>query len=328
MSFDLDAGISADGGTRPDRFQVLCLDGGGYKGVFSAAVLAALEEDFHQPIAPLFDLIVGTSTGGIIALGLGAGLSPANILAQYAEWGPAIFRRGGLNLLRPKYGSGALREALHAIVGDRRLEESEVPLVIPAFNIGQDRVYLFKTPHNPRLVRDGRELMVDVAMATAAAPTYFAGFNLRGIRLVDGGLWANNPAVVGITEAYGLFGVGLEEIRMFSLGTTSDVVRRPAGLDRGGLILWARSAIDVILRGQSVGADNTAFHLLGEDRYLRLDPPVPDKMLALDRIATDELMGLAGTYSREIAPMFTRIFTGHKGRRRRFRTESSGGAAA
>jgi uncharacterized protein len=99
------------------RFQILSLDGGGFRGMFSAAVLARLEEDLGTRIADHFDLIAGTSTGGIIALGLGLGLSPQEITAFYTEHGPRIFRdrtrtRSLRRLLRAKYGREPLKEAL------------------------------------------------------------------------------------------------------------------------------------------------------------------------------------------------------------------------
>src|SRR5262249_56292833 len=129
---------------------------------------------------------------------------------------------------------GVLRGAF----GDRLLGESLVPLVIPAFDLGENDVYLFKTPHHERLKRDWRVPMWQVAMATSAAPTYFPAFCLPGdgVRLVDGGVWANNPAMVGVAEAVSMFGQPLDTIRVLSIGTTSDTRTRGRGLDRGGLL--------------------------------------------------------------------------------------------
>ena len=180
-----------------ERFQILSLDGGGYRGIYSAAVLAAIEEDLGTPITQYFDLIAGTSTGGIIAIGLGAGLRPRDIVEFYARWGPKIFRkqrlRTGFGLWRRKYGSETRRHALTEVLGERTLGDSACRLVIPAYDLGADAVYIFKTPHNIKLKRDWKERLVDVAMATSAAPTYFQAASLAGIRLVDGGVWANNP---------------------------------------------------------------------------------------------------------------------------------------
>jgi patatin-like phospholipase/acyl hydrolase len=303
-----------------ERFQILSLDGGGYRGIFSAAVLAAIEQDLGRSITQHFDLIVGTSTGGIIALGLGIGRRPSQVVDFYSQWGPRIFRGAplltGWGLWRRRYGHAALREALRVVLEDRVMEESAIPLVIPAFDLGQNEVHLFKTPHHPRLRRDGRERMVDVALATSAAPTYFPAYIHRGMRLVDGGLWANNPAVIGVAEAVSLFGVALEAVRVFSLGTTSDLVYHNRRLDEGGMAQWAPDAAKIILRGQSVGAAGLVEHLITKDRYLRHDPRVAPNVLRMDRVNTSELMGMAESTSRHIVPEFETKFGDHIARRR------------
>ena len=144
-----------------ERFQILSLDGGGIKGLFTAAVLAKLEEDLRTNITDHFDLIVGTSTGGIIALALGLGMKPREIVQFYVENGPQIFRnRLGLNPLKHwcwrKYPNGPLRAALQQCYEARRLSDSQKRLVIPSYNLDADDVYLFKTPHHKRLRRDYR----------------------------------------------------------------------------------------------------------------------------------------------------------------------------
>ena len=142
------------------RFQILALDGGGIKGLFSAAVLACVERDLQIDITEYFDLIVGTSTGGIIALGLGLGLRPNQIVDFYARKGPKIFQ--GLYGVRwlshwffRKFPQQTLCSALQSpeVFGDRKLGDSKKPLVITSYNLGEDDIYLFKTPHHERLKR-------------------------------------------------------------------------------------------------------------------------------------------------------------------------------
>ena len=300
--------------TLHDRpFQILSLDGGGYRGLFAAAVLAAFEEDLGRPVVEHFDLITGTSTGGIIALALGAGMSPREVIQFYETHGPRIFARSRLRVVkrcfRSKYPASPLREALDAVFGEMTIGESRVRLVVPSFSITSDSVYLFKTPHHPRLKRDWRVRMADVGMATSAAPTYFPAFEFEHQRLVDGGLWANNPTTVGVAEAISMCGVSLDAIRVFSLGTTSDVRRRKRRLNRGGLVQWAADGPDVLLRGQSIAACNTALHLLDDRRLLRLDPTVPAKLLRLDGVNTDELIGRARDESRKCLHRFEEIFS-------------------
>jgi len=299
------------------RFQILSLDGGGLRGIFSAAVLARLEADLDMRITDHFDLIAGTSTGGIIALGLGLGMTPRQIVDFYAHLGPRVFRdrsrlRGVRRLARSKYAAEPLRSALADVFGERTFGESAKRLVISSYNLSADDVYLFRTPHLPHLKRDWRERAVDVAMATAAAPTYLPGMPLAGARLIDGGVWANNPGMVALTEAAGPLGVPLEQIRVFSLGTTTDVRRRSRRLDRGGLVPWSRDAVEVLVRAQSTAATNQLRHFLDTDRVLRLNPIVPAGVFALDKVDADELIGRAGHESRTASPGFTRCFADHR----------------
>jgi len=300
----------------PNRFQILSLDGGGIKGVFSAAVLAHLEEDLNLDITKHFDLITGTSTGGIIALGLGIGMRPREILRFYVDKGAVIFANGLISSLkhlwRNKHNSNGLEKALRECFGDVLLGACRKRLVIPSYNIGEDDVYLFKTPHHERLTRDYKVPVWKVAMATSAAPAYFPSFrNIDHIRLVDGGVWANNPAMVGIVETVSMLKVPLESIRVFSLGTTNEVKGRSKRLDHGGLLKWAFEAVDVIMRGQSIGANTQVMHLLGPENVLRLDPKVPDGLFTLDRIKEEELLSKAAHESRHVAPFFKDKFTGH-----------------
>lgn len=297
------------------RFQILALDGGGYKGMFSAAILARLEEDLQTSIIDHFDLVAGTSSGGIIALALGAGKSAREIVDFYADHGPGIFahrrRQTVRQLVRSKYHVGPLKLALEGVLGDRCLWQSSVPLCVPSYDLCTDKVHLFRTPHSERLARDWRERMVDVALATAAAPTFLPAHQMRGLRLVDGGLWANNPAVVAIAEAVSEFKIDLVDIRMLSLGTTSDLGVRSRRLDRGGFAAWATCATTVILRGQNLAATNAMYHLIPEGQTLRIDPDVPDKLLRLDGVSPDELIGRAEQESRSVNQDVKRIFLNH-----------------
>ncbi len=303
-------------------FQILSLDGGGIKGLFSAAVLAHLEDDCGVRIRDHFDLITGTSTGGIIALGLGLGLSPREIVQFYCAHGPAIFRdpirvRRLTHWVHRKFPAAPLLSALHERFGDATLAKSTKRLVIPSYNMGEDDVYLFKTPHHRRLKRDFKVPMWKVAMATSAAPTYFPAFRqLDHLRLVDGGVWANNPVMVGIVEAVSMLDVQLGAIRVLSLGTSYPVTERAGRLDRGGLLPWAKSAVDVVMRGQSLGAHKQALHLLGKDhsgrdKVARLDPRVPDGLFKLDCLQEQDLMGKAAHESRILTPTFDEQFRPH-----------------
>jgi hypothetical protein len=278
------------------RCQVLALDGGGLRGIFSAAVLAALEHDFGVPIADHFDILAGTSTGGLIALALGGEITAREIVDFYVSEGPRIFAnplgwRSLRQVVRPKYRSARLRKAIRRQLGERTLRDSTKRLVIPSYDLGRDDVYLFKTPHHPRLRRDWRVPMWEVAMATAAAPTFLPAHRLARDRV----------RLIG-------------DIRVLSLGTTTDMQHRSRRLDRGGLLRWGLngSAVDVILRGQSCGAYTQALHLLGPDDVVRLDPVVPPKLLRLDRVNADDILGWAASESRKLAPLLAERFLDHR----------------
>jgi uncharacterized protein len=302
----------------PERFQVLAIDGGGIRGLYSAAVLAAWEDDAGgTAIVDHFDLVVGTSTGGIIALALGAGMRPAQIVRLYGDNASTIFpHRRGLDRrgwLKPKFSPSGLAAVLERTIGDRQLWASQARLVVPAYNLTADSVYLFKTPHHPRLTRDWRCRMVDVALATSAAPTYLPAHHLGHVRLVDGGVWANNPVLIGIAEAVSLFGASLPAIRVLSLSTTSDLAHHDDVLDRGGRLQWAlRGGLEVILRSQSVGANALAQHLVGTTNLVRIDDCVPKGIHRLDRVNATELLGLAESRSRDRMPLVRETFLGHR----------------
>jgi uncharacterized protein len=303
----------------PPRFQILSLDGGGIRGIFEAALLASLEETFKTEITKHFDLIAGTSTGGIIAIGLGLGMKPRELLQLYVDIGPQIFsNRLGWKTLRRFYSSKYSAEPLKAALcangafGTRRIGDSTRRLVIPSFSLQKDDVRIFKTPHHERLRTDWKIEAWKVALATSAAPTYFPAFTeIDGLRLVDGGMWANNPTMVALTEAISLLNVPMNSLRILSLGTCCDLVSRETQLDKGGLWAWKQAAIEVAFRGQSLGAINQANLLLGNDRVFRLDPLVPAGLYSLDKLKTDELMAEAAHASLHFGPTFKENFMDH-----------------
>lgn len=301
-----------------DRFQILSLDGGGIKGMFSAAVLANIEEDLQTRIIDHFDLIAGTSTGGIIAIALGLGLTARQILEFYSQEGCVIFNnrfKAGTarQLVRRKYSAAPLRAALKKHFGDKRFGDSLKRLIIPAYNLGEDDVYIFRTAHNERLMRDYKLPAWKVALSTSAAPTFFpCAREIEKMRLIDGGVWANNPSMVALVEAFGPLSVPLKAIRMLSLGTSNPIINRKKSLDRGGFFQWRTAGVDVVMRGQSLAAENQSRFFLGEDRFLRLNPVVPPDTLSLDGVAdADDLVGKAAHHSRKLMPAMRAVFFDH-----------------
>lgn len=300
-----------------DRFQILSLDGGGAKALFTASVLAHFEEAYGGRVVDHFDLIAGTSAGGIVALGLGAGLSPAEIADRYLELIAKVFprvrqRKWRLGrLVRPAYSGEVLREVLVEVFGERLLGQSSKRLVVPSWDLQSGEVRLFKTPHSDRLVHDWKFKMVDVALATSAAPTYFPAAKANSARLIDGGVFANNPSVFAIGEAKSMLGVPLEAMRILSIGTMSPYTDNSDRLDNAGIGRWATAAVDVILTASSDSSNGLAEHLIGFDNFVRLNADVPPGLFALDRIDVTKVAGYAATVSRNLSPDYAAKFIDH-----------------
>lgn len=311
--------VGETAGRPPNPFQILALDGGGAKALFTAHILARLERDLGVSISDSFDLIAGTSAGGIIALALGAGLAPSEIVKHYRSLVEAVFPparqrwwRRPSHLTSPVYDAESLRKALEVVLGARKLGDSTKRLVIPAWDVQVGAVHIFKTPHHERLVRDWRISMVDVALATSAAPTYFPAAHVDGHRLIDGGVWANNPSVVAIAEGVSMLGVPLSSIRVLNVGTIDQLTAHPKRLDRGGLLNWTKPIAPLILDAGSRGAQGIAEHLIGKGNYDRFDASVPGGLYSLDFADPEDVAGLAAHYSRMLSPIYTKRFASHQ----------------
>ena len=273
-------------------FRILSIDGGGIRGIFPAAILAEIESRYlnGDSVAGYFDLITGTSTGGIIAVGLGAGIPATKILQFYLEDGRDIFPpRGWLTKLREArrvvthiYDREKLKEHLYRQLGSRTLSDSSSRLCIPSCDGTHGDVWVYKTPHHPDYQMDGSRRMVDVALATSAAPTYFRPMEDGGYRLLDGGLWANNPIMVGVVEALTALGVPRRRVRVLSLGCGSEPYRvGRLKMIAGGQFLW-RDIIFGAMHYQSLGALGQARLLLGADRVDRIEPAGVARAISLD----------------------------------------------
>lgn len=295
-------------------FRVLSLDGGGIKGVFSASLLADLEDAVGEPIADYFDLIVGTSTGGIIALGLAMGMPASEILKFYEDNGPAIFAEpSGLlgRIRRPKYDSQPLSDALNKVLGDRLLGEAGTRVVIPATNLETNQVHVFKTAHHERFERDYKVRVVDVALGTAAAPTYFRTHRLPAATpLIDGGIWANNPMGAAAVEAVGVLEWPRGSIKLLSIGCTESAPTISDGSEAGlGFRGWGPHVIDTFMNAQSSASIGTATLLLGHDNVHRITRSVSPKRYKLDGTKQIEsLKGLGSSVAREELPKVKEMF--------------------
>lgn len=301
--------------TGGELFRILTIDGGGIKGVFAASFLAELEATLGEPLVDHFDLISGTSTGGIIALGLGMGMSAAEILSFYETHGPQIFNNGRLGFLRgltnAKYSREPLRKALEEVFGARLLGDSKTRLLIPSLNLETGEVHVFKTAHHERFIRDYKEKVVDVALATAAAPTFFPAHNLEsGTPLIDGGMWANNPMGTAAVEALGVLEWPKGSIKLLGVGCTTAVTSTTGRRAHGrGKLYWATRVADTFMAGQSSSSLGTAQLLLGHENVHRVSPTVSASMYKLDGVAgIKSLRGLGASQARTEYPKVKEMF--------------------
>jgi predicted acylesterase/phospholipase RssA len=281
---------TSPGWPKMSKHRILSIDGGGIKGVFPAAFLSEIEKSIKSPLHRYFDLIAGTSTGGIIALGLGLGLSATRILKFYEQHGTRIFAnpKGRIQrIFRPKYSSAALRGALEEVFQGAKLGDSKIRLLIPSFNANSGEIHIYKTRHHERFMTDFRVPMVDIALAATAAPTYFpAHKGAGGAMYIDGGLWANNPVGNAVVEAITWLGRSPQDVDVLSLGCTQFLA---SFADLNGQKDWAYSFVEAALRGQSGGSLGTAYSILGHERVVRINPAAPE--IALD--ATESVGELA-----------------------------------
>ncbi|MGH8092032.1 MAG: CBASS cGAMP-activated phospholipase [Chthoniobacterales bacterium] len=298
----------------PDSFRILSLDGGGLKGLFAAKLLADLERDLDVQIGDYFDLITGTSTGAIIALGLAFRLPASDILQFYRDKGPTIFDASSFGIISTRYSAEPLRAALTEVFGEKTLGDAASRLVVPAFNLQRREVKLFKTRHSPRFLRDWKMKAVDVALASAAAPTYLPAFVDESlIEYIDGGIWANNPSLVGVIEAMTVLGVDRSKINLLSVGTTREVVRMDAIKRHAGRALWASQVSDVFVGADSVAAESMCEHLLRDDpdedstRNYRINPHVAAGEFKLDRVS-EELIALGAREAEHASRKLSRKF--------------------
>jgi patatin-like phospholipase/acyl hydrolase len=306
-------------------YRILSIDGGGLLGTLPASFLAAIEEQTKQPIGNFFDLIAGTSTGGIIAIGLGMGMRASEILDLYVEQGPIIFgqvygrfgnwvrrrHRFARSLIRAKYNPAHLKAALTDILGDKKLCDSTRRLLIPAWNPTARDVYIYKTPHHERLRTDYRVLAVDVALATAAAPTYFPRhFSEHDVGLLDGGVWANNPIAIAVVEAISMMNWPGHELCVLSLGCLEETYSFPTSAGVGTLGV---KVVKLLMDGQSKSALGIAKHLTrdgyGRHAVYRIDHTVASSKYTMDDARViRELKGLGETLARQQYPILESVF--------------------
>jgi uncharacterized protein len=282
---------------QPDRFRILSIDGGGIRGLIAARVIARLEElisaeaEEERRLADCFQMFAGTSTGGLLALGLTVPdpadptrprLSGSDLVDLYLNEGPRIFGDTLHKLLSlggwiaPKHSEARLERALRERFGDARLGAALRELIVTSYDMSEPGPHFFKR-WRARQSADRDVAMVDVGLATSAAPTYFPSRGLAGRALVDGGLFAANPSVAAMVEALKRRDeeprdLSAGELLLVSLGTGQHETGHPQSrVRRWGRIGWILprrqdpALIAAFLDGQSDAADHWAEILLNHE---------------------------------------------------------------
>jgi predicted acylesterase/phospholipase RssA len=297
--------------------RILAIDGGGIRGLIPAVVLAELERRTGRRIAELFDLVAGTSTGGILACGLtrpadagGAAYTAADLIGLYESEGPAIFNRAlavrggsGDGGRGERYDDAGLNAALHRYLGASTLSQTLTDVLITAYEIERREVFLFRSSR----ARDDPAhdfTLMDAARATAAAPTYFVPARVRDVAgaatwaLIDGGVFAANPALLAVAEARASGSSDVVDI-VVSLGTGAPTRRLALEEARAWTRSdWARPMLDVVLDGGSESVDSALGRLLPDGRYVRLQTRLDEAADDLDDAGDRNLEALRRTGAR------------------------------
>ncbi len=279
----------------PRIWRILSIDGGGVRGIIPISILAEIEKRTGKPIAELFDLIAGTSTGGILTLALTKPnqdgkpeRSARELLELYKSEIPTIFGKPQSwwgNLLRPKYNASPIQKILKKGFGDCRLKSALTDILIPCYDIEHRSPHIFKSRWAKRQSQYDF-LMRDVAFATSATPTLFSPARIRrpdaagSLALVDGGIFANNPALHAYSEVHEMFPAKDDKFLMLSLGTgeftrelTNDIV------DLWGYVQWSRPMLELVSESISDSVHEQMRYLLPPTdyrRYYRFQVDLPE----------------------------------------------------
>lgn len=299
-----------------ERFQILALSGGGFRGLYTAKILADIEEEIQAPVASKFDLIAGTSIGGILALAIAMEIPAQKIVELFTNHGEEIFkrRRSLLGIWRSPFSAQPLNDLLTEtnLFGEKLLGACKHPVIVPSINYSTGKPQIFKTPHHPDFKRDHQCRLVDVALATSAAPAYFPRHTFNNNQYVDGGLYANAPGLLAIHEAETFFKIKPSNIHLLSIGTmSSKFTVDPRKNREGGTFDWGginpanmpKKLFGLSISVQESLSDFMLKHRL-PDRYLHIDDDLTDdraKAVALDRadrFAKEVLLGSASERSK------------------------------
>ena len=278
-----------------DTFHILALDGGGTRGIYTAQLLATIEQTFGTRIKTCFDLIAGTSTGAIIAGAAVSDIPMTDIVELFETETPHIFRRRWyrIPLFVSKYPSEQLAQVIANHIPATSLGQIATPLMITSSEIAKSEVHIFRSnydeTHNSEIVPTDKGVCLrDAILASCAAPTFFAPKSVDNLLLADGCLWANNPSAIAATEALSAFRKKSQEIRMLSIGTGHSINMYRQRRGWGFITGWGGAKLtSYVMTLQAQASAHTA-KLLLKGNYLRINPEIDrweiDNLTQLDTL--------------------------------------------
>ena len=282
-------------------FKILCLDGGGVRGIYPAYILQRIENDYNAKIIDIFDMVVGTSTGAIIAGAIAADYPITDIVKIFENKSEQIFKKIPFSFkgfIKSRYDKESLTDILGLSLGTKKLDEAKIKLIITATDIGNGKTHIFKSYPSPELSRDAEATIAEAILSSCSAPTYFDPETIgeAEYKLADGGLWANNPSLLALIEALQL-SHNLEEIKIFSIGTgTNNItynISTIAGKKWGLIKNWkGKKLIDMVFNLQSMCDADRSEILLGKN-YLRINSETDEKISLDDYKIVEELKNRA-----------------------------------
>lgn len=284
-------------------FKILSLDGGGIRGIFSAQVLDLMNDRLGINPYNTFDLLVGTSAGSIVAAAIATEYDLSKLVRDFKCYAPRIFKRrfSLCGFLRSKYSNKVLEDLLRKSFKEITLGDIKMPLIINATNVSTGSVHVFKSSYQEErrggdYFRDGDVLLYRAVLASCSAPVYFDPVEISEDLICDGGLWANNPVLVGYVDAIRNFNKTQANMKILSIGSGNTrqfyLPSRMWGLATG----WQREKIvSFAMLNQTQYAEN-CLRLIMPENVLRINPEIENWDLD-DHEALSTLKSLA---SREV----------------------------
>ena len=265
--------------TDREQFLILALDGGGTRGIYTAQLLAKVEQELGVQIRDCFDLIVGTSTGAIVAGAAVSKISMDEIVQLFDQEAPDIFKKKWYRnqLLFSKYSQETLAGVIGKHIPSILLSDVETPVLLTCSEITTSDLHVFRSYKSDQSNSNKHNLDIslrDAVVASCAAPTFFSPKKVKELYLADGGLWANNPSLAALTEAKTHFEKDISQVKILSIGTGHSVSMYKEKSGWGFLSGWGGTKL--ISYVMALQSQTSAFltQQLMDENYLRINPVI------------------------------------------------------